>query len=476
MFYEMDFIGINRRATKRSAFWLVALLAICTNNILAQTKITYDIFSKSPLGGIKISNPVAADLEAITNTNYLLQSLGTGNANRSFTAYEHEKVAAALEYRETQIKANVETDLQNFGKSDLEIMDEMLKGQSYKMAFEKLLRMDPNSFSITKALFLVESAYDEKGKLTYEQFMQSINKGAAIVKQLLKREGLSDKDSLALNYGIQKLFRQTNSYYDSKTKQTYCIAPIKYDFEDYRGEKDYSKMFVSKLLKTGSGQCHSMPLLYLALAEALNAKAWLSLAPQHSFIQFRDKNNNLVNFETTNGNIVSSNWLTQSGYINAMALKNHTYMDTLSQRNLYSQMMADLLLGYMHKYGYDRFAEQVRRQVLAINPNNLTARIVDANIKTQIAMQKINAAGKPKEEDLPKYPDAYKAYQAMQAAYAAIDNTGYQDMPKELYQRWLKSVEKEKKSQKNRELQAEMKKQIEALKKIKIILQNNYRN
>lgn len=51
---------------------------------------------------------------------------------------------------------------------------------------------------------------------------------------------------------------------------------IRYDFEDYMGAKDWSKMFVSKLLKTGSGQCHSMPLLYLMLAEEMNTEAYLA--------------------------------------------------------------------------------------------------------------------------------------------------------------------------------------------------------
>jgi len=481
MYHLHGQIGVLSKPTGRtrsffSCIFRISCLILFPVIIKAQTKVNYDVFNKSPLGGIKIENSIIANLETITNTNYLIQSFSNPNNNRVFTAYDQDRAAANLEYRQAQINADVQRDLNNFGKGETADMDWVLKTQSYRIAFEKLLRMNPNNFSITKALFIVESAYDEKSKLTYEQFMQSIYKGATIVKQLLKREGLSGNDNLTLNYGIQKLFKQTNSYYNSRTKQTYSVAPIKYDFEDYRGEKDYSKMFVTKLVKTGSGQCHSMPLLYLALAEALNAKAWLSLAPQHSFIQFMDNQNNLMNFETTNGNVVSSTWLTQSGYVNAMALNNKTYLDTLSQKNLYGQMMSDLLLGYMNKYGYDKFAEQMRQQILAINPNNLTAKVIDANIKTQIAMKKIQALGKPKEEDLPKYPDAYKAYQAMQASYTAVENTGFQDMPKEAYQKWLKSMEKEKKSQKNKELQEKMRKEIEALKKIKITFQNNYRN
>jgi len=84
----------------------------------------------------------------------------------------------------------------------------------------------------------------------------------------------------------------------------------------------------------------------------------------------------------------------------------------------------------------------------------------------------IKQAGKPKEADLPKYPQAYQAYLAMQAAYVGIDNLGYQEMPKEAYQKWLQSIEKEKRSQKNRELQAKMAKEIQRLKNQK----NTFRN
>src|SRR6185437_481157 len=142
-----------------------------------------------------------------------------------------------------------------------------------------------------------------------------------------------------------------------------------------RGEKDYTKMFASKLLATGSGQCHSLPLVYLMLAEQLGAKAWLSLAPEHSFVEFMDAHGRLLDYETTNGNIVSGSWMAGSGYINAKALRNKTYLDTLSQRRLYARCLADLLLGYLQKYEFDDFASEIRNRILQIDPSNITALI-----------------------------------------------------------------------------------------------------
>ena len=112
---------------------------------------------------------------------------------------------------------------------------------------------------------------------------------------------------------------------------------------------------------------------------------------------------------------------------------------------------------------------------MQLNPQNMTALIVDAQIKTFVALTKIKEAGRPPEDKLPQYPDAYKAYISMQASYDKIDGMGYQDMPPEAYKKWLKSIEVEKKRQENLELQEKMKREIEMLKKMKVTMTDHAR-
>jgi hypothetical protein len=447
-----------------------------------QNKINYDIFNRQPFGQIIIELPKPAQFQQVDinhfspKTNQQTQPYSPDqilNGQNSIEQQNNQLLRQPTNAREVQAVADVERDLMQ-EKFYRDYLEWMKKTKSYQEAFQTLSKLNPDSFSISKAVFTVENAYFDN-KFNYESFDRALKQRAELVKQILKRENLSTKNNTALNYGIMKLYQQSNNYYDKKRKQTFSVKPFRYDFEDFRGEKDYTKMFVSKMLSTGKGQCHSMPLGYLMIAEQLGAKANLSLAPQHSFIQFADNNNNLMNFETTNGNLVSPNWLQQSGFVNANAVKSKTYLDTLSQRNLYAHCLADLLLGYMNKFGYDDFAEQMRQKILQANPNNVTANIIDANIKTQIALQKIKAAGSPKEEDLPKFPEAYQAYKNMQAAYDKVDALGYQDMPKEAYQKWLKSIDTEKKKQENKEVQERMRKEIEQLKKLKITITNKPR-
>jgi hypothetical protein len=338
--------------------------------------------------------------------------------------------------------------------------------------FNQFLQLDPDHFSICKAVYLSESAYyDHSNRPAWTQFEASIEQGARLVRQILKRERLSDKNGTAVNYAIQKLYAQNNEYYDSATQIQHIVPKLRYDFEDYMGDRDWTKMFVMKLLHTGTGQCHSMPLAYLCLAEQLHAKAYLSLAPNHSFVQYFDSKGQRYNFEATNGNLVTQIWLMQSTYINATALKNGTYLDTLSSRKLYAQCLGDLLSSYLMKTRrYDDFSEQIIRKILEVDPQNMIALMETANRDHAVFQQTLAASGNPRPEEYSKFPTLYAAYLKLRASEQRIAATGFQEMPKEAYQQWLKSLELEKRQEENRREQERMKQEIERLKKLNSIV------
>lgn len=436
-----------------------------------QPPINYKLFDRSPLSTIQVQPPQPFQFQPvdITKSNSLItqppiqpqQLFNTLSQNiheqNQRVLQQHEAISNGGSQRDA-ILEDIRNDVREVQLGH-EYREWLAKTKYYREAYENLLQLNPDSFSITNAVYLVENAWYE-GKYSFSSLKSRLQLEAKIIKQQLRNEKVNLDNTLALNYGIQKRFKTGGQYYDPKKKQTLSIKPFKYDFEDYKGEKDYSKMFTLKMLITGKGQCHSMPLLYLMIAEELGTKAWLSLAPEHSFIRFMDAKSNLLNFETTNSNLVSTTWLHQSGYINAAAIKNKIYLDTLSQRQLYAQCLADLLLGYLSKFQYDGFSETMRQKILQLNPQNMTALLLDAKLKTNMALHKINAAGRPLEKDLHNYPDAYQAYLLMHQSYDNVDGLGFQDMPAEAYQRWLKSVDQEKKKQENIELQQRIQREI----------------
>jgi hypothetical protein len=310
----------------------------------------------------------------------------------------------------------------------------------FQFYLSQLLQLNPNNFSITKAVYLSEAVFYDK-PFTYEQFLKAIQQRASFVKQVLKQEGMSIKNGFAVHYAIQKLFSQNCVINQANNKQL-LIKKVEYDFDDFFGDNDYTKMFVTKLLQTNSGQCRSMPLLYMCIAEQLKTKAWLSLAPQHSFIKFIDKKGNLSNFEATNGHTVSTTWLLQSNAISSVALKNKTYLDTLSSRKLFAQCLADLQMCYLVKFGYTDFTDAINKQILAIDSSNINALMYDNNVAT-FNYRKLEK----------QYKNSLAVTQAlteMQQAQQKINDVGYQDMPKEQYIQWLQSVEFEKAKRKQK--------------------------
>lgn len=156
-----------------------------------------------------------------------------------------------------------------------------------------------------------------------------------------------------------------------------------------------------------------------------------------------------------------------SGYITAAALKNKLYLDTLSSGKLYAQCLADLLLSYENKFGRDEFGEQIWKQIVANDPNNLIAKQIAANFINRYAILKFREAGSPPLKDLPNYPEAYNAYLQATKANKEIDDLGFQEMPKEAYQSWRKTIEQEKKKQESQQAQQQMKQEINTLKKLK---------
>lgn len=334
------------------------------------------------------------------------------------------------------------------------------KTQLYKDAYAQLIEMNNDSFSITKAVYVVENAFYEN-KFDFSTFLKSVQAKAAICRQIIQSEKLNSNDNLAKNYAIQKLFAGGAKLYDNRTKTFQPVKPFLYDFEDYRGEKDWTKMFVTKLLLTGKGQCHSMPELYMIVAEQLEAQAWLSTAPEHSYIKFPGNNGNVYNFETTQGKNVSDQAIVMSGYVTPAAIKSKVYMDTLSRQQLLAQMLIDLVQGYREKLkGYDEFTEHVVNQILIIDPNNIMALMMKADIIWFQFEYEVNKVGRPPVEKLPLYPKAYQLFQQLKELHDRVDNSGHQAMPPEAYEQWLQSLKQKKYEQENKELQDQIKRTL----------------
>jgi len=77
--------------------------------------------------------------------------------------------------------------------------------------------------------------------------------------------------------------------------------PFGYDFDDPQGRVAKSKTLAS-YIDTRKGNCVSMPLLFLAVADEMGVDLNITTAPQHMFIQFENPETGEVqHLETTSG-------------------------------------------------------------------------------------------------------------------------------------------------------------------------------
>lgn len=318
---------------------------------------------------------------------------------------------------------------------------------SFKTAFAKLKQManDSNLFTINEAVFTVENAfYFNTGE--FERVDKAISDIASFLEGLMPKYGYDLNDNLAKNLMIFRFFTDTLISDDSSFHHT----PIQYDFEDYRGKLDYAKQMVSKVMVENSWQCHSLPLLYIMIAEKMQAESYLALAPYHSYIKIPLPQGGYQNIELTSRILTSDAHVLQSGFVTAEALQNELYLRPLSEIELLSYCITDLAKEYVWKYGHDPFVQEMIEYALELFPNNIVAHKVLSNqytvrfmhIERQLGVTEQNFQTKMKQ-----YPKALAILQKRNEIYDNIDALGYRFMTGEQYESWLNGIMEEGKEQ-----------------------------
>ena len=229
--------------------------------------------------------------------------------------------------------------------------------------------------------------------------------------------------------------------------------PYRYDFNDIFGSKDWSNMFVTKLLQTRKGNCHSIPYLYKILADELGAKAYLALAPNHTYIKQRAAKGGWYNTELTSASFPIDAWLMASGYISLEAVQKSTYLDTLSNKESLSLCVIDLAQGYIHKYPDNdgKFVIKCCNLALKYFPNYVNAVLLKAEIRLKQLQVIQKRYGYAYLKEVTVYPEAKILWDEMNSLYMRLYTLGYRQMPEQMYVEWLTSLktEREKYSNKN---------------------------
>lgn len=202
--------------------------------------------------------------------------------------------------------------------------------------------------------------------------------------------------------------------------------PFSYNTEDYAGQKEWSNTFVSTLMQTQKGNCHSLPYLYKMIMNELGYESHLALAPNHIYIKANNKKVGWYNIELTCGDFPTDAWLMASGYIHTDAIRNGIYMRALSEKESVAMTLVDLAQGYQAKFGIEdgSFMLMCCNTALKHFPNYINALLLKGEILTELYR---------KSEDS-------ELMSQMTELYTHIHELGYRKMPDEMYMKWLDTL------------------------------------
>lgn len=203
----------------------------------------------------------------------------------------------------------------------------------FNFAFQKLKSAleEGSPISFKDAVILTENAYFG-GTLN----IKSINKEILFLvglTEIVEDKGQiiiydeKDKNKISKYASIFRVLTDTVNV-SIDTVSYFSHPPFRYDFDDIFGEKNWENMFVTKLLATRKGNCHSLPYLYKIICEAYNIPCHLALAPNHIYIKHQAKKGGWYNTELTSASFPIDAWLMASGYISLESVQKGIYLDT----------------------------------------------------------------------------------------------------------------------------------------------------
>lgn len=130
--------------------------------------------------------------------------------------------------------------------------------------------------------------------------------------------------------------------------------PFAYDMGDPLGQRIGNKLLAT-YLATRRGNCISMPVLLLILADKLGLDMALATAPLHVFLRYRSESGRVHNIEATSGgHPARDKWYYEQTPMTDLAIANGLYMRSLTKREGVASMATTVL---EHLIGQSRFTE-----------------------------------------------------------------------------------------------------------------------
>lgn len=300
-------------------------------------------------------------------------------------------------------------------------------------------KSSPELQPILKILALPEDKIDlARARLTIEKILDPEIDVAAnlaqidsMVRAIKKTPRYSDTVEGKLNGIIQYLY-QPGAWNDQK--------PYHYDFDDPLGTAKPENSRISHYLKQRTGNCVSMPVLVLVLAERLGMDVRLSTAPLHYFVRLKDQGQ-FYNVEATAGGLKADASYVREFLISPDALKNGIYLQNLNRKQAIALMLSDVAQYYLDDNQFKRSFE-VTELMLAHYPKAVSAMLIRGSTWNKILLRDLDATKKKGIKN--PTPEMHQHFQALLDRnlkwFNKAEALGWREPPKDYDKRYLKMV------------------------------------
>ncbi len=358
---------------------------------------------------------------------------------------------ASITLLATGIKAN-ETDKEKQHFYDaLDEIKEMLEGEQVA--------------SFERAVFLTENAY-WGNKLSYKGFQQTLDFHANLIETLIKsNKHLIDgeyknpdfdsfldhkvkhidltkmtfsgdrakaySEDLLKNWAIYSYLTDTLTV--KVGEYEFQHLPYEYPMDDPFGLNNWSYSQVTNLLTSQDrkGNCYAQTALFKVLSERLNTDAQIAVAPQHVFIQHKDKRGDIYNIELVSRAFPDDGTLQTLTYTTKVALMSGISMRALNLKESVTLSLIYLAKGYEQKFGNkaDDFLLLCANLALKHDPLNLSAMLLKSQVyeTTLYEYAQVNSINDWKS--LQSNANTSEVFYKQEATLKQMHKLGYIEMP-----------------------------------------------
>lgn len=284
---------------------------------------------------------------------------------------------------------------------------------------------DRDLLSLNKLLQASEVDF-AKAKIAIDRIIQPKIDGHTIEKNL--QEMLASIKAIAGPYpSDQANIAAIRKYLHEKGPWNHYKI-FQYDFADPSGVNIGSKV-LANYLKTRKGNCVSMPILFLILADRLGLDVGLATAPNHLLVKFTDSaSQKTFNIEATSGGYFARDtWYQEKMGVTDKAISKGAYLKKLSRKESLAAMIISAGEYYSRQGQYLK-AIEVFKMVLNAYPKSIYSMLKAGNSYAKLlerefyrVYKNLNQVPREKRERLDLYGKENQRY------FAAAEMLGWQE-------------------------------------------------